>query len=75
MSYEYKVGKRFLHRNTGASAYEVLSTTARIQFSGNRYFEEEHGGTDFTVYRGVHNRRVFVRPTLEFFDGRFEEVA
>ena len=64
---------RYRHKKRG-SVYEVITPGANLQCSTNpeieRFFEE----ACFTVYRNVDDGAIYVRPTAEFFDGRFEEV-
>ena len=64
--------KRYLHIKSGGT-YEVLSTTARFQASSYDEIEKEFEHILFTIYRNVNSDMVFIRPTKEFFDGRFKE--
>lgn len=54
--------------------YEVITDTASIQCSTSPEFEERYDDEHWIVYRNVKTGAVWVRPTEEFRDGRFEQV-
>lgn len=55
--------------------YEVLTEMASIQCSAAPDFESQFEDDDWTVYRNVKTGAIWVRPTAEFQDGRFEMVT
>lgn len=55
--------------------YEVLTDNASIQCSAMPDFEAMFENANWTVYRNVATGHVWVRPTEEFLDGRFEQIA
>ena len=54
--------------------YAVMTHEALMQCSAAPDVEEKFAGVKWTVYRGVENDGVYVRPTSEFLDGRFEKI-
>ena len=64
---------QYRHKKRG-TIYEVLTDVASLQCSGSPemelYFEEDY----FTIYKSVDTGAMYVRPTAEFQDGRFELV-
>lgn len=62
------------HKKRG-TVYEIIASDAALQCSGVPEFEEMFDGDDWTVYRNVKTGAVYVRPTFEFTDGRFEKVT
>jgi hypothetical protein len=65
--------KLWKHLKRGTT-YEVVSDDAGFQWSGNNAIEEHLQEHPLTVYRDIHSGKVYVRPTKEFLDGRFEVV-
>ena len=64
---------RYRHKKRG-TVYEILTTEALMQCATREHLEREFESKFFTVYRSVESRHVWVRPTEEFMDGRFEEL-
>lgn len=64
---------RYRHKKRG-TIYEVLTDSASLQCSCAPEVEHLFGDDTFTVYRSVDTGAVYVRPTPEFLDGRFEPV-
>ena len=64
---------RYRHKKRG-TVYEIISDCASLQCSAAPEFEEMFQEDDFTVYRNVDTGAIYVRPTPEFNDGRFEVV-
>lgn len=58
--------KRYMHKKTGG-LYRVMDEKARIESEGM-------DGELQVVYRHAETGSVWVRPSSEFFDGRFELV-
>ncbi len=65
--------KLWRHKKRG-TVYEILSDKASLQCSAASDFEEMFEGHDWTVYRNIKTGAIWVRPTEEFMDGRFEHV-
>jgi hypothetical protein len=63
----------YRHKKTGG-VYEVLTQTAKIQLSYHPEVEDQFTATDFTVYRNIDHGGIYIRPTKEFWDGRFEKL-
>lgn len=63
----------YRHKKTG-DVYEVLTQTAKVQLSSHPDIEDNLDITDFTVYRDVLHQGIYIRPTFEFMDGRFEKL-
>jgi hypothetical protein len=61
------------HKKRG-TVYEVLTDSASLQCSAAEEFERMFEDDSWTVYRDVSTRHIWVRPTKEFLDGRFERV-
>lgn len=61
------------HKKRG-SVYEVITDTASIQCSADPAFEQRFEDESWTVYRNIHTQSIWVRPTEEFLDGRFEKI-
>lgn len=56
--------------------YEVLTHSASLQCSSAPEIEQRFDGAGgLTVYRNVKTGMIWVRPTPEFLDGRFERVG
>lgn len=64
---------RWRHKKRG-TVYEVITDQAGIQCSADPAFEERFEADTWTVYRNIKTAAVWVRPTEEFLDGRFEMV-
>lgn len=62
MDNEKLYGKRYRHLKTGG-LYEIVGAG-----------QIEKTLEDVIIYQNVETGRMWVRPTKEFFDGRFEEV-
>ena len=45
-----------------------------MQCSAAEVFESMFEDDNWTVYRNVETNHIWVRPTEEFLDGRFEQV-
>lgn len=61
------------HKKRGG-IYEVLFDNASLQCSAAPAFERTFEDDTWTVYRNIKTKAVYVRPTEEFLDGRFEQV-
>lgn len=66
-------GEHWRHKVRG-HVYEILTDTASIQCSAAPDFEAQFENENWTVYRNIATGAVWVRPTEEFIDGRFERV-
>ncbi|WP_441235617.1 hypothetical protein [Bradyrhizobium sp. 930_D9_N1_4] len=57
--------------------HKVRGTTYRILFEAAKASSVIHplDGMTMVVYQAEHDGLVWVRPALEFFDGRFERIA
>lgn len=62
------------HKKRG-TVYEIITDHASVQCSSYQNFEDTFAETPWTVYRSVNTHHVYIRPTEEFLDGRFEMVA
>lgn len=62
------------HKKRGTK-YQILTDSASLQCSAAPEFEKLFDEDCFTVYQNVETGAVYVRPTPEFFDGRFEKIA
>lgn len=67
---DHRVGRRYLQKNSGRSAVEILSSRAHIQTTTIKEVEKQLAFA-WTVYRDVNSGSVYICPTAEFFDGRF----
>lgn len=65
---------RYRHKKRG-TVYEIVTHDASLQCSAAPEFEGMFEDDTFTVYRSVDTGAVYVRPTPEFLDGRFEPVG
>ena len=65
---------KYRHKKRG-HVYEILTDCAMLQCNSAPAFEEQFEGRAWTVYRNVKTGTVWIRPTEEFRDGRFEIVA
>jgi hypothetical protein len=57
------------------SVYEIITDSASLQCATFPDVERSFADESWTVYRNVATGAVYVRPTEEFQDGRFEQVA
>jgi hypothetical protein len=64
---------RYRHKKRGGE-YEIITDSASLQCSAAPEFEKLFGEDCFTVYQNIATGAVHVRPTPEFFDGRFELI-
>lgn len=64
-------GPYYRHVRRG-SRYEALTTHARLSLSDPRFCVD---GAEVALYMDVDNGGVWVRPTVEFLDGRFQQVT
>lgn len=65
--------ERYRHKKRGM-VYEIMTTFASLQCSSAPAFEQRFKDDNWTVYRNILTGTVYVRPTAEFMDGRFELV-
>jgi hypothetical protein len=63
--------ERWRHKKSGTE-YEIITDSAQLQCASAPTFEKRFH--HFTVYRSVRTGAIFVRPTAEFNDGRFEPI-
>ena len=56
------------------AVYEVITEYASLQCSAAPEFESKFEDDYWTVYRNIKTGAIWVRPTEEFMDGRFERV-
>ena len=64
---------RWRHKKRG-TIYEVLTNGASLQCSAAPEFEKLFEDNAWTVYRSVETDTIYIRPTAEFLDGRFERI-
>lgn len=64
---------RWRHKKRG-TVYEILTDNASLQCSAAPEFESMFDDDHFTVYQNVATGAIYVRPTEEFQDGRFERI-
>ncbi len=67
-----EVNGRYRHKS--GMVYVVITDCASLQCSATPEFEAMFDGHDWTVYRNVKTGAIWVRPTKEFKDGRFEKI-
>lgn len=67
------MGEQWRHKTRGTT-YEVVTHSASLQCSAAPDFEEMFDDDTFTVYRSLDTGAMYVRPTPEFMDGRFERM-
>jgi hypothetical protein len=65
------MSERWRHKKRG-TVYEVITDVASLQCSAAPDFEAAFEDDNWTVYRNVDTGAIYVRPTEEFLDGRFE---
>lgn len=63
----------YRHKKRG-TVYEIVTDYASLQCSADPVFERRFEDDTWTVYRNVKTGAVWVRPTEEFHDGRFERL-
>jgi hypothetical protein len=68
------MSERWRHKKRG-TIYEVITHDASLQCSAAPEFEQLFDDDTFTVYRSIRTGAVYIRPTPEFMDGRFERVS
>ena len=61
------------HKKRGTT-YEVLTHDASLQCASESAVESMFEDENWTVYRNTVTGAVYVRPTEEFLDGRFEQI-
>lgn len=66
--------QRYRHKKRG-TVYEVITDSAFLQCSAAPEFEHSFEDDCWTVYRSVKTHAIWVRPTEEFQDGRFERLS
>jgi hypothetical protein len=64
---------RYRHKKRGTT-YEIITHDASMQCSAVPDFEGMFEDDNWTVYRNVDTGAIYVRPTDEFMDGRFERI-
>ena len=62
----------YRHKKRG-TVYEVIDDQARLQCSSAPEFETRFSA-GWTVYKSAVSGDLYIRPTAEFLDGRFEPV-
>ena len=67
------IGDYWRHKVRG-HVYEIITATASLQMACDPAIEAQYEDDDFVVYRNIENGAVWIRPTEEFIDGRFERV-
>ncbi len=68
------MSERWRHKKRGTT-YEVLTDRASLQCSAAEDFERVFEDETWTVYRNEQTGHIWVRPTEEFLDGRFERLT
>jgi hypothetical protein len=63
---------KWRHKQRG-TMYEIVTFNASLQCSTAQEFEDRFKDKGWTVYRNIETGSIFVRPTEEFLDGRFEQ--
>lgn len=64
---------RWRHKKRGTT-YDIITDTASLQCASVPEFEQMFDDDHWTVYRSEKTGAVYVRPTPEFLDGRFERL-
>jgi hypothetical protein len=64
---------RWRHKNRG-TVYEIITTTALMQCATRADIEQMFEKDMFTVYKSIETGQIWLRPTAEFMDGRFEQI-
>lgn len=67
-------GSHWQHKKCGY-LYEVITDCASLQCSAAPHFESMFDDDNWTVYRNIKTGTIWIRPTPEFLDGRFERAA
>lgn len=62
------------HKKRG-TVYEIVTENASLQMSSDLDIEHRWDDEAFVVYRNIKTGAMYVRPYMEFFDGRFEAIA
>jgi hypothetical protein len=62
------------HKERGL-VYEILTDNAFLECSQTPALEVAFYTIAWTVYRNINTGGVWMRPTREFLDGRFERVS
>lgn len=65
---------RFYRHKKRGTIYEVLTTGAKLQCSAAQEVEDRFLGQEWTIYRDLNSRQIYIRLTAEFMDGRFEQL-
>ena len=65
---------RWRHKKRG-TVYDVLFDSAGMQCASAPDFESMFDDAHWTVYQNVKTGAIWIRPTEEFLDGRFERVT
>ena len=65
---------KWRHKKRG-TVYEVITDSASLQCSAAEEFEIMFDDDTWTVYRNVETGHIWVRPTEEFLDGRFDRIV
>jgi hypothetical protein len=63
----------YRHKKRGTT-YEIVTFHASMQCSAAPEFEQMFDDDVWTVYRDTRTGAIYVRPTPEFEDGRFERL-
>lgn len=66
-----EIGTQWRHKKRGG-IYSVVANDARLQCSSHPALETALGGVPWTIYCDVATGKMYLRPTREFEDGRFE---
>lgn len=64
---------KWRHKKRG-TVYEIITADASMQCSAAPTFEELFEDDSWTVYRNILTSAIYIRPTEEFRDGRFEPL-
>lgn len=64
---------RWRHKK-GGTLYVVLFDAARLLCSSAPALEEQFTEKTFTIYQSVKTGAIYIRPTEEFLDGRYEKA-
>jgi hypothetical protein len=64
---------RWRHKKRG-TIYEIVTDGAMLQCSAAPDVEKAFENDTWTVYRNIATGAIYIRPTEEFLDGRFEII-